>query len=55
MMRNKRSHCAQSAFGNIFDRFPIKKHYFSFSCIQTGDYCICSYCFVAVVLKVNSV
>ena len=49
------SRCTRSAFGNIFNKFPMKQHSFTFSYIQTGDYCNCSYCFTAVVLEVNSV
>ena len=45
----------RSAFGNIFNKFPMKQHSFTFSYIQTGDYCNCSYCFTAVVLEVNSI
>ena len=45
----------RSAFGNIFNKFPMKQHSFPFSYIQTGDYCKCSYCFTAVVLEVNSI
>ena len=33
----------------------MKQHSFTFSYIQTGDYCNCSYCFTAVVFEVNSV
>ena len=34
--------CCAWAFGNIFDKFRMKKHPFTFSYIQTGDYC--NYC-----------
>ena len=39
----------------IHNKLSMKKHSFTFSYIQIGGYCNCSYCLTVVVFKVNSV